>query len=131
MHWVPGTKRVSPLFTRPLPLPPVQVPKNQKLLAVPLFEVYDHVQRYGTVIAAIPQLLSRYSVRMLQLDGRLLAEAGAGPAAGGAQATPAPAGQAAGAKASETPPALPARDAGALEGQQPPASDAFMVDFDE
>lgn len=44
----------------------LQVPKNQKLLAVPLFEVYDHVVRYGPVISAIPQVLSRYAFRLIQ-----------------------------------------------------------------
>ncbi|KAF3947667.1 hypothetical protein CMV_026229 [Castanea mollissima] len=37
------------------------VPKNLKLLAVPLFELYDNVQRYGPVISTIPQQLSRLS----------------------------------------------------------------------
>jgi hypothetical protein len=37
------------------------VPKNYKLVAVPLFEIYDHVQRYGPVISSIPQLLSRFN----------------------------------------------------------------------
>ncbi|KAD4178067.1 hypothetical protein E3N88_26658 [Mikania micrantha] len=36
------------------------VPKNLKLLAVPLFELYENVQRYGPVI---PQQLSGSSVR--------------------------------------------------------------------
>jgi cleavage and polyadenylation specificity factor subunit 5 len=36
------------------------VPKNYKLIAVPLFEIYDHIQRYGPVIASIPQMLSRF-----------------------------------------------------------------------
>lgn len=35
------------------------VPMNYKLIAVPLFEIYDHIQRYGPVIASIPQMLSR------------------------------------------------------------------------
>ena len=38
------------------------VPKNYKLIAVPLFEIYDHIQRYGPVISSIPQLLSRFNV---------------------------------------------------------------------
>lgn len=38
------------------------VPKNYKLVAVPLFEIYDHAQRYGPIIAAIPQLLSRINI---------------------------------------------------------------------
>lgn len=37
------------------------VPKNMKLLAVPLFELYDNSQRYGPQLAAIPHLLSRYN----------------------------------------------------------------------
>lgn len=38
------------------------VPKNYRLVAVPLFEIYDHMQRYGPVISAIPQLLSRFNI---------------------------------------------------------------------
>mmetsp|Transcript_36522 Transcript_36522/g.115198 ORF Transcript_36522/g.115198 Transcript_36522/m.115198 type:complete len:177 (-) Transcript_36522:62-592(-) len=38
------------------------VPKNFKLLAVPLFELYDNVQRFGPVIASIPHLLSKYNI---------------------------------------------------------------------
>lgn len=36
-----------------------QVPKNLKLLAVPLFELYGNVARYGPLIAALPSFLSR------------------------------------------------------------------------
>lgn len=36
------------------------VPKNYKLIAVPLFEIYDHIQRYGPLIASVPQMLSRF-----------------------------------------------------------------------
>ena len=52
-------------MTRRITSVPPQVPKNQKLLAVPLFEVYDHVVRYGPVISAIPQVLSRYAFRLV------------------------------------------------------------------
>lgn len=38
------------------------VPKHLKLLAVPLYELYDNQQRYGPVIASIPMLLSRYQI---------------------------------------------------------------------
>eukprot|EP00850_Spirogloea_muscicola_P003359 SM000013S26528 [mRNA] locus=s13:793102:795148:- [translate_table: standard] len=41
------------------------VPKNLKLLAVPLFELYDNVQRYGPVISAIPQQLSRFNFKCI------------------------------------------------------------------
>eukprot|EP01094_Clydonella_sp_ATCC50884_P025857 TRINITY_DN6940_c0_g1_i1.p1 TRINITY_DN6940_c0_g1~~TRINITY_DN6940_c0_g1_i1.p1 ORF type:complete len:200 (+),score=50.47 TRINITY_DN6940_c0_g1_i1:168-767(+) len=37
------------------------VPKNLKLLAVPLFDLYENAQRYGPVIAGLPQLLSRFN----------------------------------------------------------------------
>jgi len=38
------------------------IPKNMRLIAVPLFEIYDHAQRYGPIIASVPQLLSRYQL---------------------------------------------------------------------
>ncbi|CAA6666588.1 unnamed protein product [Spirodela intermedia] len=41
------------------------VPKNLKLLAVPLFELYDNVQRYGPVISTIPQQLSRMQFNLV------------------------------------------------------------------
>lgn len=43
------------------------VPKNYKLIAVPLFEIYDHIQRYGPVISSIPQMISRF--RFMELEG--------------------------------------------------------------
>ena len=36
------------------------VPKNMKLLAIPLFELYDNAARYGPQLSAIPHLLSRW-----------------------------------------------------------------------
>ncbi|KAL1816429.1 hypothetical protein DCAR_0520823 [Daucus carota subsp. sativus] len=36
------------------------VPHNLKLLAVPLFELYDNIQRYGSVISTIPMQVSRF-----------------------------------------------------------------------
>jgi cleavage and polyadenylation specificity factor subunit 5 len=41
------------------------VPKNYKLLAVPLFELYDNPQRYGTVISSIPIALSHFTFNTL------------------------------------------------------------------
>ncbi|UYV76127.1 NUDT21 [Cordylochernes scorpioides] len=35
------------------------VPKNHKLVAAPLFELYDNAQGYGPVISSLPQVLSR------------------------------------------------------------------------
>lgn len=42
----------------------LQVPKNLKLLAVPLFELHDNVCRFGAVIAATPQLMSRFKLNL-------------------------------------------------------------------
>ncbi|KAL9939646.1 hypothetical protein V8E36_001463 [Tilletia maclaganii] len=39
----------------------IAVPKNMKLLAVPLFELYDNAARYGPQLSALPHLLSRFS----------------------------------------------------------------------
>uniref|UniRef100_A0A6B2LGK0 Cleavage and polyadenylation specificity factor subunit 5 n=1 Tax=Arcella intermedia TaxID=1963864 RepID=A0A6B2LGK0_9EUKA len=36
------------------------VPRNLKLLAVPLFELYDNAQSYGPIISTLPQSLSRF-----------------------------------------------------------------------
>lgn len=36
------------------------MPRNLKLLAVPLFELYDNPQRYGPIISNLPQFLSRF-----------------------------------------------------------------------
>ena len=44
------------------------VPKNLKLLAVPLFELFDNVPRYGHLLAAIPQCLSRFHFNMIDAD---------------------------------------------------------------
>ena len=49
----------------------MQVPKNLKLLAVPLFELHDNMAKYGAVIAAIPQLMSRFK---LNLSGPVVTE---------------------------------------------------------
>jgi hypothetical protein len=55
-------KEVRSLFAVRLPERAfLAVPKNHRLIAVPLFEVYDHVSRYGPVIAALPAALSRFS----------------------------------------------------------------------
>ena len=40
------------------------VPKNSKLLAVPLFELYGNEARYGAIIASIPHLISRYHLNL-------------------------------------------------------------------
>lgn len=44
-----------------------------KLLAVPLFELYDNTGRYGPQLAAIPHLLSRYNFEFVDKDGNVCA----------------------------------------------------------
>ena len=50
-----------------------------KLLAVPLFELYDNTQRYGPQLSAIPHLLSRYNFEFVDENGNFVA---ATPSAG-------------------------------------------------
>lgn len=58
----------------------LSVPKNMKLLAVPLYELYDNVQRYGPQLSAIPHLLSRYNFEFVDEDGKVVAVTpGSGP----------------------------------------------------
>jgi cleavage and polyadenylation specificity factor subunit 5 len=45
-----------------------------KLLAVPLFELYDNTARYGPQLSAIPHLLSRYNFEFVDEDGKVVAE---------------------------------------------------------
>lgn len=51
----------------------LSVPKNMKLLAVPLFELYDNTARYGPQLSAIPHLLSRYNFEFVDEDGNICA----------------------------------------------------------
>lgn len=44
-----------------------------KLLAVPLFELYDNTARYGPQLSAIPHLLSRYNFEFVNEDGNVVA----------------------------------------------------------
>ncbi|EME43640.1 hypothetical protein DOTSEDRAFT_54398 [Dothistroma septosporum NZE10] len=50
----------------------LSVPKNMKLLAVPLFELYDNSQRYGPQLSAIPHYLSRYRWEFVDEDGKVV-----------------------------------------------------------
>eukprot|EP01112_Ceratiomyxa_fruticulosa_P010304 TRINITY_DN2718_c0_g1_i1.p2 TRINITY_DN2718_c0_g1~~TRINITY_DN2718_c0_g1_i1.p2 ORF type:complete len:210 (-),score=39.29 TRINITY_DN2718_c0_g1_i1:61-690(-) len=59
-------KECKKLFLIPLPERCFfAVPRNLKLLAVPLFELYDNPQRYGPIISALPQLLGRFNFNYL------------------------------------------------------------------
>lgn len=61
----------------------LSVPKNMKLLAVPLFELYDNTARYGPQLSAIPHLLSRYNFEFVDENGQVVAVTpGGGPADG-------------------------------------------------
>ncbi|KAF3806402.1 Pre-mRNA cleavage factor Im 25 kDa subunit 2, partial [Colletotrichum gloeosporioides] len=51
----------------------LSVPKNMKLLAVPLFELYDNTARYGPQLSAIPHLLSRYNFEFVDENGNIVA----------------------------------------------------------
>ncbi|KAF9737378.1 serine threonine-protein phosphatase 2b catalytic subunit [Paraphaeosphaeria minitans] len=51
----------------------LSVPKNMKLLAVPLFELYDNTARYGPQLSAIPHLLSRYNFEFVDENGQAVA----------------------------------------------------------
>jgi cleavage and polyadenylation specificity factor subunit 5 len=44
-----------------------------KLLAVPLFELYDNTARYGPQLSAIPHLLSRYNFEFVDEKGTVVA----------------------------------------------------------
>lgn len=44
-----------------------------KLLAVPLFELYDNTQRYGPQLSAIPHLLSRYNFEFVDENDNVVA----------------------------------------------------------
>ena len=58
----------------------LSVPKNMKLLAVPLFELYDNTARYGPQLSAIPHLLSRYNFEFVDEEDRVVAVTpGGGP----------------------------------------------------
>lgn len=58
-----------------VPLPrqkELSVPCNMKLLAVPLFELYDNSTRYGSQLAAIPLYLSRYRFEFVDQDDNVI-----------------------------------------------------------
>lgn len=54
-----------------------------KLLAVPLFELYDNSARYGPQLSAIPHLLSKYNFEFVDEQGNVVAQTpGSGPGEG-------------------------------------------------
>lgn len=61
------------------------MPKNMKLLAVPLFELYDNTARYGPQLSAIPHLLSRYNFEFVNENNKVVAQTPGGQAPEGYQ----------------------------------------------
>lgn len=51
----------------------LSVPRNMKLLAVPLFELYDNANRYGSQLSAIPLYLSRYNFEFVDSSDNVIA----------------------------------------------------------
>ncbi|XP_042065198.1 pre-mRNA cleavage factor Im 25 kDa subunit 1-like isoform X2 [Salvia splendens] len=50
-------------------LPPSRrfiVPKNSRLLAIPLCQLHENDETYGPIISGVPQLLSKYSFNMIE-----------------------------------------------------------------
>jgi len=56
------------------------VPKNYKLVAVPLFELYDNPARFGPILSSLPQMLCRFRLNIV--GGSAAAKAAAAAAAG-------------------------------------------------
>lgn len=50
----------------------LSVPRNMKLLAVPLFELYDNSNRYGSQLSAIPLYLSRYNFEFVDSNDNVI-----------------------------------------------------------
>lgn len=57
----------------------LSVPKNMKLLAVPLFELYDNTARYGPQLSAIPHYLSRFRWEFVDEEDNVVAWTPGGP----------------------------------------------------
>lgn len=57
----------------------LSVPKNMKLLAVPLFELYDNTARYGPQLSAIPHYLSRFRWEFVDEEGNVVSWTPGGP----------------------------------------------------
>ncbi|KAL8767544.1 MAG: hypothetical protein Q9194_005950 [Teloschistes cf. exilis] len=78
-------KECKKLYFIQLPRKVLSVPKNMKLLAVPLFELYDNTARYGPQLSAIPHLLSRYRFEFVDEEGNVTAVTPGGKLSGGTE----------------------------------------------
>ena len=61
----------------------LQVPRNMKLVAVPLFDLYDNAPRYGPLISSIPVLLGRFRLNVQQAPNPALQYGGSAAAPNG------------------------------------------------
>ena len=43
---------------------PMQIPRNWKIVAVPLFDLYENSSRFGAILASLPGLLSRFRLTL-------------------------------------------------------------------
>jgi cleavage and polyadenylation specificity factor subunit 5 len=82
IKFVPSLPWLILTITLTVPTEVLSVPKNMKLLAVPLFELYDNSQRYGPGLSAIPHLLSRYNFEFMDEQGNVVAHTPAGAPTG-------------------------------------------------
>ena len=65
-------KEIKKLYLVPLPArAELAVPKNMKLLAVPLHELYDNSARYGALLSAIPHYLSAVRWEFVDEEGEV------------------------------------------------------------
>ncbi|CAM0949376.1 unnamed protein product [Alopecurus aequalis] len=63
----PAPKECIKLFLVRLPMcRQFIVPRNLKLLAVPLSQIHDNAQVYGPIISGVPNLLSKFSVNVVR-----------------------------------------------------------------
>lgn len=60
------------------------VPRDRRLVAVPLFELHDNPARYGPVLAAVPAMLSRFRLNVVAATAAPAAAAGGGVVGGAA-----------------------------------------------
>lgn len=42
----------------------VQIPRNFKIVAVPLFDLYENSSRFGAILASLPGLISRFRLTL-------------------------------------------------------------------
>ncbi|ONK54898.1 uncharacterized protein A4U43_UnF9920 [Asparagus officinalis] len=60
-------KECTKLFLVSLPMAwQFVVPRNMKLLAVPIRQLHDNCKTYGPIISGIPQLLSKFTIKIMQ-----------------------------------------------------------------